>query len=107
MSLEHSSFFALSILSPKRGESIATVLLTCGPAGGTHPNPVGACEQLSKVDGRIENIPDQVGVCPLIFDPVIVIAVGVWNGSPRYYHKEFSNQCVANRSTGGIIFDFG
>ena len=62
MALENSSFFpALSILSPKRGESIATVLLTCGPAGGTHSNPAGACEQLSKVDARIENIPKRVG----------------------------------------------
>jgi hypothetical protein len=100
------SFFALSILSQASGGTIANVSLTCGPAGGTHPHAAAACEQLSKVDGQIGKIPSQSGVCPQIFDPVLVIAVGIWNGSQRSYQHEFSNRCVAVRETGGIIFDF-
>lgn len=106
MSTEASSFFSLTILSSE-GQSIATVLLNCGPDGGTHPRPEAACKQLSTVDGRIEDIPPINKACPFIFDPVTVTAVGIWKGSQRFYQREFSNKCVAVRETGGVIFDFG
>src|SRR5713101_6526068 len=40
--------FSLTIAS-SAGEVIATASLTCNPAGGSHPNPKAACEQLSNV----------------------------------------------------------
>lgn len=98
--------FTLSITSAASGEPIANSSLSCSPDGGSHPNPVAACEQLSKVDGRIEGIPEDPGPCTQEFNPVIVSASGTWNGEPRHYKQEFSNRCVAVRATGGVIFDF-
>lgn len=98
--------FTLSITSAAGGDPIASASLTCPPNGGTHPNPVTACEQLSRADGRIEAIPEDPGPCTREFNPVIVAASGTWNGEPRHYKQEFSNRCVAVRATGGVIFDF-
>ncbi|MGH3805583.1 MAG: SSI family serine proteinase inhibitor [Pseudonocardiaceae bacterium] len=98
--------FTLSITSATGGEPIASASLTCLPAGGSHPDPAAACEQLSRSDGRIEGIPEDPGPCTLEFNPVIVAASGTWNGEPRHYKQEFSNRCVAVRATGGVIFAF-
>lgn len=106
MSTGPQTSFRLSITSSASGEPIASASLSCPPDGGSHPNPAAACEQLSKVDGRIEGIPENSGPCTLEFNPVIVAASGTWNGEPRYYKQEFSNRCVAVRTTGGVIFDF-
>lgn len=106
MSAEPQTSFRLSITSSASGEPIASASLSCPPDGGSHPNPAAACEQLSKVDGRIEGIPEDSGPCTLEFNPVILAASGTWNGEPRYYKQEFSNRCVAVRTTGGVIFDF-
>ncbi len=106
MSAEPQTSFRLSITSSASGEPIASASLSCPPDGGSHPNPAGACEQLSKVDGRIEGIPEDSGPCTLEFNPVILAASGTWNGEPRYYKQEFSNRCVAVRTTGGVIFEF-
>ncbi len=103
---EPQASFTLSITSVASGEPIASASLTCPPDGCSHPNPVTACEQLSRVDGEIEGIPEDPGPCTLEFNPVIVAASGTWNGEPRHYKQEFSNRCSAVRATGGVIFDF-
>jgi hypothetical protein len=105
-SAEATGFFTLSITSSDSGELIATASLTCPPDGGSHPNAAAACQQLSQADGWIQGIPEDSGVCPREFAPVIVTALGTWNGEPRYYKQEFSNRCVAVRATGGVIFAF-
>ncbi len=98
--------FALSITSKASGALIAKASLTCNPDGGSHPEPAGACEQLSKADGRIEAIPPDEGPCTLEFNPVILRASGTWNGEDRRFVGEFPNRCVGVRATGGVIFDF-
>jgi hypothetical protein len=100
------SFFELSIISVRNFPKRTSVVLGCDPSGGNHPRAAEACEQLSKVDGQIEKISGQPGACPEIYDPVIVVAAGIWNGKPRHYRGEYSNQCVAKNATGGVIFDF-
>ena len=62
--------------------------------------------QLSKADGYIEDIPEDPGPCTREFAPVVVSASGLWDGEERRYEREFSNQCLAIRGTGGVIFDF-
>ena len=101
----HGSF-SLSITSKATGTLIGKASLTCGPAGGSHPNPEAACRQLTQADGHIEAIPADQGVCPQVFDPVILRASGIWNGQDRRFEGEFPNRCVGVRSTGGIVFDF-
>jgi Subtilisin inhibitor-like len=76
------------------------------PAGGSHPNPAAACEQLSEADGRIEDIPEDPGPCTREFNPVILAASGTWYGQERRFEREFANRCVGIRATGGVIFDF-
>jgi hypothetical protein len=98
--------FVLSITSATSGEVIAKASLTCMPAGGSHPNPAAACGQLRKVDGRIEDIPEDPGPCTEEFVPVIVAASGTWYGQPRRFEREFANRCLAVRGTGGVLFDF-
>lgn len=98
--------FTLSITSAANGDPLASASLTCPPDDSSHPNPVTACEQLSRVEGQIEGIPQDPGPCTLEFKPVIVAASGTWNGEPRHYKQEFSNRCVAVRATGGVIFNF-
>jgi Subtilisin inhibitor-like len=102
--MPHGSF-TLAITSANTGETIAKASLTCPPNGGSHPNPVAACEQLSRAHGFIEAIPEDPGPCTREFNPVILTASGTWNGEPRHYRQEFSNRCVGVRATGGVIFD--
>lgn len=97
--------FTLSVTSAATGETIAEASLTCASNGGSHPDPVTACEQLSRADGRIEDIPEDPGPCTKEFNPVILSATGTWNGESRDYKQEFANRCVAVRATGGVIFD--
>lgn len=98
--------FKLSITSKGTGRVLARASLTCGPAGGSHPDPKAACEQLSKADGRIEAIPPEDGACTKEFNPVILRASGTWNGDDRRFEGEFPNRCVGIRATGGVVFDF-
>ena len=100
------SAFDLSIITKESGKVVATRTLTCNPAGGSHPTPVAACEQLSKVAGRIEDIPEKQGICTEIFLPVILRASGTWDGEKRHYEHEFPNRCVGVLATGGVVFDF-
>jgi hypothetical protein len=78
--MEPQGSFTLSITSASTGKLIAEASLTGKPAGGFHPNPEAACEQLSKVDGRIEDTSEDPGSCTQEFDPVIVAASGTWCG---------------------------
>ena len=98
--------FDLSIITKESGKVVATRTLTCNPAGGSHPTPVAACEQLSKVAGRIEDIPEKQGICTEIFLPVILRASGTWDGEKRHYEHGFPNRCVGVLATGGVVFDF-
>ncbi len=97
--------FTLSITSTT-GSLIAKASLTCTPSGGSHPNPGPACEQLTKADGRIEAIPEKVGICPDLVNPVVLRASGTWDGKERSFEREFSNLCLGVLGTGGVIFDF-
>jgi hypothetical protein len=100
-------WFTLSITSATSGELIAGAFLTCMPAGGSHPHPGAACDQLRQADGRIENIPGQQGVvCTKEFAPVIVAASGRWRLEPRDYQETFPNRCHAIAATGGVVFAF-
>src|SRR5437763_1457765 len=48
---------------------VSRVTLICNPDGGTHPQPGTACDALRSVNGHIENLPGNPGICPLIFAP--------------------------------------
>ncbi|HEY8201194.1 MAG TPA: subtilase-type protease inhibitor [Actinomycetota bacterium] len=79
------------------------VKLTCDPAGGTHPDPKTACEQLHEVDGDFAKLDVNPGPCPLIYRPVTATAKGSWQGSPVDYQETFSNSCDLARQTGAVF----
>lgn len=80
-----------------------SVTLTC-PAGGTHPNPQGACEALDAANGNIGSVPAKAGqMCPHIVRPVTASASGTYQGRPESYMRTFNNQCELNRATNPIF----
>lgn len=106
---EPRGFFELSIISSETGEVVAETWLNCAPIGipDTHPESEAACRQLAAVDGHIPRIPPvQNAICTQEYAPVVVTAKGTWNDAPRAYTDQFSNQCVAVKSTGGFVFAF-
>jgi subtilisin inhibitor-like len=101
-------------LTVAHGEHAATatqprsVTLTCGDgtAAGTHPTPQAACAQLRAVHGDVRALqPEDRTLCPMIYDPVVVTAVGVWEGRRVRYERVFANPCFA-RSQSRDVFAF-
>jgi hypothetical protein len=104
--VEARTLFELFVISVNNRQVIGQATLTCDPPGGSHPYAAKACEQLSQANGHIEEIPEDPGPCPLIFDPVVATAVGVWRGEPRTFAQQYGNSCAAIRATGGVVFNF-
>ncbi|MBW1600004.1 subtilase-type protease inhibitor [Streptomyces sp. JJ38] len=97
-SLYAPSALALTVAS---GDTAATatperaVTLSCTPSTtGTHPDPAAACADLARVDGDFGSLAaDPERFCPLYYDPVVVTAVGVWNGQRVSYERTYGNAC--------------
>jgi hypothetical protein len=83
----------------------SAVSLRCQPPQGTHPNPSGACQTLSTVDGNFDRLPHEQLMCTQIWDPVAVTATGQWQGNPVRFTHSYDNPCLAGAETGGV-FDF-
>ncbi|MER5184388.1 SSI family serine proteinase inhibitor [Streptomyces sp. NPDC002896] len=68
------------------GGTDGTYELECGPAGGTHPNPAGACLRLDEqaARGRDPFAPRQRGaMCTMQYGgPATAHVKGVWHGRP-------------------------
>lgn len=83
-----------------------TVTLTCEPTGGTHPDAAAACADLIKANGDIKRIPPAKGNCLPVEIRVIAKASGIWQGRQIAYSQSFTNDCYANKGTGGHVFHF-
>ena len=89
------------------GAKYRSITLACGaPRSGTYSHPAEACDQLAAVHGDIGQIKPAHGACDLVYQPVVLNAVGDWQGQPRSYHRQFANQCIGVRATGGFLFSF-
>lgn len=93
------SSFVLSVQT----DSTRVARLHCDPASGNHPHAAKACDALSRVDGRIEDLADETAMCTLEYDPVRVTATGRWRGLPRTFSSEFSNSCLLRANTGPVF----
>lgn len=62
------------------GTQIRTVTLTCAPAGGSHPDPAGACDSLADAGLTLPE-PNPEMRC-LRYDPVELRAHGTLRGDP-------------------------
>lgn len=97
----------LSPVSPGEVEAAETtafrsVVLECGPAGGTHPEAEAACDLIEEAGGRVSEVETGAGgICTMIHRPVTVVA----DGGGESYEETFGNECLL-REAKGAVFDF-
>jgi subtilisin inhibitor-like len=82
---------------------IGSVVLTCDPAGGTHPKHDQACAVLTSAGGDFSRIPARHQMCTLIYAPVDVTAVGTWHGKPVSFRTTYANRCEADRDSDDVF----
>ncbi|MEU4314195.1 SSI family serine proteinase inhibitor [Nocardia sp. NPDC024068] len=89
------SALALSAVTRSGPPEFRTTTLLCAPQQtGSHPDPVGACTELSAAQGDFAALTGEPAACPMIYEPVSLLVVGVWDGRPVSYQREFANSCV-------------
>ncbi|MBO3731586.1 SSI family serine proteinase inhibitor [Glycomyces niveus] len=82
-------------------------LLAC-PSGAGHSKGVDACAQLTMAEGDFDALePAADALCTKEHDPVVLRAVGVWDGDFVVFEREYSNYCVGVNATGGSVFELG
>ena len=81
----------------------AAVSLTCGPAGGGHPQPAAACATLKKVGGDPARLKPKRAICTLEYAPITAEITGTWKGTPVHWTKTFGNPCDLARTTGPLF----
>jgi subtilisin inhibitor-like len=93
----------LQLTAHDTANRIGSVVLTCDPAGGTHPHRDHACAVLSGAGGDFARITPRHQACTLIYAPVDVTAVGTWRGKPVSHRETFPNRCAADRDSDGVL----
>lgn len=112
---DSASLYAPSALTLTiaKGHSAATstpqraVTLTCQPTdGGSHPAPATACGELRSVQGDFSALAGNGPyACPMVHDPVVVTAQGVWEGRRVDFERTYSNSCI-QKNEGTPVFRF-
>ncbi|MDQ0994517.1 subtilase-type protease inhibitor [Streptomyces sp. V3I7] len=107
-----SSLYAPSalVLTVAHGDSATAtvqraVTLSCAPTpSGTHPDAAGACAELRHAGGDFGALASGGGVvCTKEYNPMVVTAVGVWQGKRVTYEHTFANACVKNAYGAGVF----
>jgi hypothetical protein len=82
----------------------ATATLTCGPAGGSHPNAGAACAELARVSGDLDRLPGKPEqLCTMQYQPVRAAARGHWRGKVVAWQRVFANRCLMQAATGSVF----
>ncbi len=71
--------------------------LTCYPDGGTHPNPVLACDQLSSAGDPFSPVPVGVMCSMIYYGPQTATITGYWQGQPVSAQFSRVNGCEEQR----------
>lgn len=79
--------------------------LICAPDTGSHPDPAAACGALTRAHGRLDRIPGDLGVCPMIYRPATAVARGHWGARPVRFAKTYSNACRLHQALTPV-YDF-
>lgn len=85
------------------GRVIAAANLRCHPTGGNHPRPYSACRALTRAYGDFQELEPVRRPCPMIYQPVTVVAKSIWQGSASFVVRGYSNLCVAGAESGGVF----
>ena len=84
-------------------KQIHEVVLTCAPAGGSHPHPEEACATLDTVDGDFDALEPSPTACLLIYKPVYVEVGGNWRDRVVRFQHNYPNLCVAGAESDGVF----
>jgi hypothetical protein len=101
------------VLTVGEGENAATavpqraVTLSCTPsATGSHPAPATACAELFEAGGDFTALGTTTDrFCPMVHDPVVVTATGVWDGRRVHFERTYGNACLMG-AEGTEVFAF-
>lgn len=99
----HPPASTLQLTSHDTANRVASVVLTCEPTGGTHPNRDKACEVLVRANGDFARISSRHQACTLIYAPVDVTVAGSWRGKPVAFRTTYPNHCIANRDSDEVF----
>jgi hypothetical protein len=99
----HPSSTLTLTVQPSVGAT-STVLLHCGPAGGSHPSPQAACDEITLAGGDFDRLPDKEGTsCTMEHQPVTVSAVGRWKCANVSWTRTYGNACQLHVDTGSVF----
>ncbi|ADL46806.1 SSI family serine proteinase inhibitor [Micromonospora aurantiaca] len=91
------------LLTVDDGAGLRATVLTCGPTGGLHPDPITACRLVARVDGDLDALDVDGAPCTSQYDPVVARAVGIWQDRPVSYTRTFGNACLMQRTTASLF----
>src|SRR4051812_7678888 len=98
------SHLVLEVSSDESGWARA-VKLDCGPPGGGHPDPAGACAVLERIGADPAKIKPAALLCMAVYTPVTAEITGDWRGAPVKWSHTYGNECEMSRATG-VLFKF-
>jgi len=91
------------LLTVDDGAGVRATVLTCGPAGGLHPDPFTACRLVARVDGDLDALDVDGAPCTSQYAPVVARAAGFWQARPVSYTRTFTNPCLMQRTTASLF----
>ncbi|MEE1822269.1 SSI family serine proteinase inhibitor [Streptomyces sp. BE20] len=78
--------------------------LECPPGSATtHPDPVTACRLVDAVDGDLDRLDVDPGICTAEYDPYTVTASGTYRGRPLSFRRTYGNRCTLAHTTGAVF----
>ncbi|MFE6779740.1 subtilase-type protease inhibitor [Streptomyces sp. NPDC057702] len=109
-SLYPPSSLVLSVAPGEDASAAVTraVTLTCEPqAGGSHPAPRAACAELRVNGAAFAHMTEPAAdtFCTREYQPVTVVAQGVWEGRNVTFQHTFGNSCL-QQAARGTVFRF-
>ncbi|MBQ1059611.1 SSI family serine proteinase inhibitor [Micromonospora chalcea] len=91
------------LLTVDDGAGVRATVLTCGPTGGLHPDPITACRLVARVDGDLDALDVDGAPCTSQYAPVVARAAGFWQNRPVSYTRTFANPCLMQRTTASLF----
>ncbi|MEU4633232.1 SSI family serine proteinase inhibitor [Micromonospora chalcea] len=91
------------LLTVDDGAGVRATVLTCGPTGGQHPDPITACRLVARVDGDLDALDVDGAPCTSQYAPVVARAAGFWQNRPVSYTRTFANPCLMQRTTASLF----
>ncbi|MEU1981211.1 SSI family serine proteinase inhibitor [Nocardia sp. NPDC019395] len=89
------SVLTLAAVARSGKPEFRTTTLLCAPKeAGTHPEPADACAELEAAGGDFAELTAEPAACPMIYEPVSLVVVGLWDSRPVTYQHDFANWCV-------------